>query len=392
MAYLVSDLKNDLESALHGTTINKVQNVDGLIYRAARQLLLDLDPQETKRITELTNALYDDVFRYSSPSDLKGNAIIDIRPQVSRTSADNISQTFQKSFDLGKSVNRFPLVSTEWDDGTKYLLVDKVLEAGILVNGCDSLTANGTWSASSSASTLAVDQQYYESGGASLKYNINTSTATAILENSTMTRVDLGDHDELSSIFVWVYIPDTSVVTNYILRWGNDSSNYWSRTVTANFDSTAFRTGWNLLRFDWNGATETGTVDPEAIDYIRLTLTHTQASAVSGFRLDSIYSRLPSIYEIVYYSKFLFRTSGGTWQETITADTNIINLDTDSYNLLVDKCIELAAQQLQGSDSVFDTKFFKDSYERGVKMYQSRYKSEVMQPQQNYYNVSNPPR
>lgn len=48
MSYNILDLKNDLEGVLHGTTNNQIQNLDGVINRAARQLLLDLDPQETK--------------------------------------------------------------------------------------------------------------------------------------------------------------------------------------------------------------------------------------------------------------------------------------------------------------------------------------------------------
>ncbi len=55
--YNVQDLKNDLTGILHGTTTNQIQNLDGVINRAARQLLLDVDPQETKRIVELPKGL-----------------------------------------------------------------------------------------------------------------------------------------------------------------------------------------------------------------------------------------------------------------------------------------------------------------------------------------------
>ena len=45
MSYSISELKTDLEGRLHGTSLNKVRNVDGVIDQAAKKLLLDLDPE-----------------------------------------------------------------------------------------------------------------------------------------------------------------------------------------------------------------------------------------------------------------------------------------------------------------------------------------------------------
>jgi len=78
--------------------------------------------------------------------------------------------------------------------------------------------------------------------------------------------------------------------------------------------------------------------------------------------------------------------------ETVTADTNTINLDTESYNLLVNQCGILMAQQNQGSDATFDVNFFRQAYLDGVRMYKSRYKSEILPPQQSYYRVTSPRR
>ena len=61
MAYIISNLKDDLAGMLHGTSMNKITGVDNLIYRAGRQLLLDCDPPETKRIGQIVNALYEPI-------------------------------------------------------------------------------------------------------------------------------------------------------------------------------------------------------------------------------------------------------------------------------------------------------------------------------------------
>ena len=104
MSYLISDLKNDISRKLHGNSLSKIEDPLGLIYEAGRTVIDDIDPIMTKRRTQIANALYDQVYDYSAPSDLKGDKIIDIRRQVNRKSGDNFSQTFDESFDLRKSI------------------------------------------------------------------------------------------------------------------------------------------------------------------------------------------------------------------------------------------------------------------------------------------------
>ena len=62
--YNVAQIKNDLQAVLHGTTLNQVQNLNNIFFRAAQQILLDVDPQETK-VTVQTPQLFDQVFNYS---------------------------------------------------------------------------------------------------------------------------------------------------------------------------------------------------------------------------------------------------------------------------------------------------------------------------------------
>src|ERR1051326_2639403 len=102
MSYSVLDLKNDLSGVLHGTTNSQIQNLDGVINRAARQLLLDLDPQETKRTVEFVNPIFNTVFDYPIAADVKGNKLIDIFPQVQRIPQDIWTQAYNQAFDVAK--------------------------------------------------------------------------------------------------------------------------------------------------------------------------------------------------------------------------------------------------------------------------------------------------
>jgi len=391
MAYTIANLKDDLAGVSHGTNLNDITNLTSLINRAARKVIAEIDPQETIQIANIANAIHDSVYDYTAPTDLKGNKVIDIRPQASRRVSDNFSQTFSEEFDLSKPNNTFEI---RHDNAVKTLRLSKAITpAPLTLHAVNGITENGTWAVGDDATNLTKDTVTYVSGSASLNFDVNGSGTTGYLEISDMTDVDLTDHDELSSIFVWVYIPSASAVTNWILRWGNDSSAYWSSTVTSPHDASSFKDGWNLLRFDWNGATETGTVDPSAIDYLRITVTY-DGTADTDFRLDNIVSSIGQIYEIEYYSKYIFRNSSGTFIEETSTDTDIVNLDTDSYNILVYECAYLIAQQQQGQDSVFDRNYFKEElYGDGqlkaglYELYKRSYPSEVQKPQSTYYRM-----
>ena len=357
MSYLISDAKEDLEGMLHSTSVSKVKNIYSVFWRAARNLLTKIDPPDTKRIAQITNAVHDDIYDYTAPSDLKGNKIIDIRPQANRAQSDSFSQRFAREFDKYKKTGTFQI---RMNKGTKTLrLSANISKSPVTVHSMDALTGEGTWAAGGDATNLTRDTLEYLYGAASLNFDLNASGSVGYIENSTFTAIDLSDYDEVGALFVSVYIPDISIITNFILRWGSSSSAYWSRTVTAPHDQSAFKTGWQILKFEWNGATETGTVDPAAIDYLRLSVTY-NGTAETDLRADKITCSKGEIYELEYYSENLFQNSNSTWIAKPTEDTDIVNLDEDGYNLFLYESGLLACQQMAGADSAADQKFFKE--------------------------------
>lgn len=380
MAYTISDVKTDLQGIFHGTSLDKVTGVLPIINRAARQVLLDTDPAETRRSATLTNALYDKVYDYVAPSDLKGDKILDIRPQVDRTESDNFLKTSSTQFDKLKASDTFQVKS---DKGVKTLRISKSLTSGLLLHDMNSLTANGTWAASGVATDISADTQNYVTGSASLKFNAS-GAGSATLTNTAFTAVDLSLYEDVSSLFLWVYFDSPSSVTNVILRWGDDASNYWTRTVTTDHVSASFSSGWNLLRFDWNGATETGTPSSASVNYSLVTVTVT--AATNNYRVDNLISILGKPYEVDYYSKYLFQDgTTSEWKEKAEVDADIVNLDVDSYNLLLFKSAEYAAQQIQSES--FDVNYFATQYEKSKNKYKNVYPSENKSKTVTYYNV-----
>jgi hypothetical protein len=385
MSYSILDLKNDLEGVLHGTTNNQIQNLDGVINRAARQLLLDLDPQETKRTIEFVAPIFNTVYDYPIAADVKGNKIIDIFPQVQRIPQDVWLQAYNQAFDVYKE-NIFSMqnmFTMNFDSSLKTLRVNAPwLNAPVIVSQIDDITNNGTWAVAGTGSNLTVNNSNFAQGTGSLQFDM--TVGTGYIENSTLTSTDLSDYTNQSSFFIWVYVPTGANLTSVNLRIGSSSGDYYALSVTQTQQGTAFANGWNLCQFTWASMAETGTVDETAIDYARVSLVMTGTN--TAVKINGLNSILGTVFQYSYYSKYLFRNaSTSAYQETVLDDADLINLDTESYNLLFNQVAYLATQQQQGIDSTYDGSFFKNAYDVGVARYKAMYKSELQKPSSTYY-------
>ena len=383
----IATLKADLARKLHGISLSKVESPYNTIAEAGRNLLQRLDPQETIRTEAIENALFDNIYLYTSPSNLKGDKIIDLSPTDGRVRGDNYTKVLIEEFERNKTRKNF---TVRYKNGAKFLKLNEDVRTGTLtISECNSTTG---WAASSSATNLTLDQVSSLTGSASLNFDINDSSATAVLENSTLDDVDLSAFENEYAIFVWLYIPDATLITNQILLIGNDSSNYVSKTVTS-AHAHNYVNGWNLLRFDLRDASETGTVDWSAIDFFRLTITHNRAGD-TDFRLDSILAGVGETYEATYYGDALFRGTNGTWKTTPTSDTDVVQLEVDAYNILLYECAYVLSQELQGENGQFDETYFRrlldgDGSSLGMyKMYHGSYPSQNKKARSTYYSLS----
>lgn len=360
-----------------------------IMNRAVRFVVGDIDLRSSKRYSALSPNMFDSEYNYTAPTDLKGEKIIDLRKQVNRNSFEKWSLVDDSEFDRKKGIKPY-MIALRDENFSKVLKIDGVEgTTSVVLNRFDSLTGNGTWAASSDASNITLDTGDYISGS-SFNFDTATGATTAILSTSDMAAVDLSGYDEQGSIFLWVFVPDTfttSSITNFILRWGNDSSNYWSRTVTTANDGLAFKSGWNLLRFDWSSATETGTVDPTLIDYIHFTLTKSGAQAAdTDWRIDELIFKKGALYETVYYSKYGWQTSALAYIEESTTTTDLLLADTDEVEMIAQKAAEYASQELKEYD---DMKMFKFEYDESKRKYESNYPTEALKKSRNYGSLPN---
>lgn len=376
----LTQLKNVLERKFRGASLDDVEGISdySIFEEAGSNLLSHLDPYETVRHSEVN--LFNDVYDYAAPSDLKGKKILDIRPQARRSSEEDFRQTFTEDFDRDKEIEN-EWFSVEFDEGTKFIRVNKSVSNSIGVSDLES----GNYTAGSGVSNISEDTILYHDSSKSIRFDV--TSGTSLLEWNGDTTIDLSDHTQKSSFFLWVYYPDASIVTSLTLRIGSSSANYYSITGQIHFGSV--RTGWNLYRFDWNGVADSGTTDETIIDYMRLAFVTTAND--TDIRIGKLSSKLPTPHEIVYYSNCIFRpASGSTWLTIPTADTDVINLEIEAQNIFMNECCVLIAEGLthEAEAQKYYTALHGDEQKTGLYTeYKKDKPSEVIRPSSKYYTL-----
>lgn len=248
----------------------------------------------------------------------------------------------------------------------------------------DSTTADGgTWVAFGDATNVTSESDNYVVGSGSVEFDLVGSGTTAGLENTAVTSFDVTDYVNAGHVFVWVYINSTTNLTNWIIRLGSDSSNYFTQTVTTNQVSASFVNGWNLLRFDFASMTETGTVTRTAIDYIAIYMTKTSGKSDDGYRIDHMVLHTGEIHNLLYYSRYPWQSSGGTYLEDSTANTDLLNAETDEVDGFVFRSKMELFRELRRFDLVADA---KSEYEVWKANYKRQNPSERIHRERNYYN------
>jgi len=388
MSYTISDLKVDMEGMLNGTNLDQVTGVDALINRAARKFMLDCDSQGTKRIAQITTPIFSQVYEYPLPSDLKGNCIIDLRPQVNQSPNNKFAQEYVREFELYKKRARNAF-NIKFNNGLKTLrLQSQIPPDATVISQENDLTG---WSGSTDTSNIQLNNLNYVAGGSSIQFDDNGTSGSAYLENSTLISVDISSMSVYGSFFQYVFIPNNlqNDVTSVNIRVGSSASDYVTMSVTAQQDGTAFQNGWNLLRFDIPSMTSVGSPDFTQITYARITINTTVAVPFEGILFNSLTVQLGVLLEMEYYSAFMFSTSLGVWMERVSSDNDIINLDMEAQNIFLSMCTELASQQISGSVPNFNVGYFEGQYQKDLDRYKQKYPSELIVPMNPWYRFPN---
>lgn len=390
--YTLDDIQTSVKVRLHnqlGQLAGAGANSTSLLVAikdASRKVVSEIDLRSTKRKSTVAPNLFNDIYQYSCPTDLKGMKVIGIQPQKMDRSRFRIYKLVpEENFDQLKQSRTNLLSFTDRDMTRKLLASVEVDDNGFTVTPLDDLTSGGTVAAFGDATNLSVDTYEYVKGSGSVKADINASGGTTFgIQITSIPTFDLTNYKSNGSAFVWVYITSTTNITNYKLRLGSDSSNYYEMTATTTNEGTAFVTGWNLLRFDFSGKSTTGTPDDDGCDYAAIYMNKAGGkTSETDYRFDHIIVKIGRINNLIYYSKYLWQTSGGTWIENPTTSTDKVNADTEEVDLVIEKSVEIIAQGIR--EYAEDWKIARENYKEMKAEYKRNYPSEALPLETDYY-------
>ena len=278
--YTRSDLKSRMNAGIHGKqgmlisadeTVNEsVRECFGPGFLDEKGRLMPIDFRSARRRTTLTPNLYAGVFDYACPSDLAAHKLIDIPAQAKRQDGEFFLVPTTE-FEMKKQKGMVAI--KDYNESRILQVVSQVNDKEILVSELDSLTSGASdgssWALFGDGTSVAADNDNFVKGNGAIKFNLSAAGGTtAGIQHAAIRAIDITEYlGGTSAFFVWAYITSTTNLTNYILRFGTDSSNYYSKTVTAQHDGTAFVNGWNLLRFDISSYSTTGTPTNTDIKY-----------------------------------------------------------------------------------------------------------------------------
>lgn len=328
---IVGQLKDSITRLLSGVDISNVNNINGAIESAAR-----ITVQKAGGILEAsgieTVTLYSGVTDYRSPSTIFASAITDIRAQgQDRLPSDYVYKEPGEYFDRTKGfVTNGYKVSFEYRKGVQIMRVaqNKTVQKIEL----DPMNDDDGWTAGGSASSLAVDETVYFKQPASLRFNLAAAGSQGYLEKTLDNALDLTAYEGVGVVFLAVYLPSATAITSIGARIGNNSSNYFSVTETEGFLGAWRANDFLLIALDLAQATETGSVDITAIDYVRVFFNY-DGTALANVRVGGLFVSLPSPHNIYFRSAAIFMASDEDPKTTITNDNDEILLNDAAYSI-----------------------------------------------------------
>jgi len=384
--YTRTQFKSQINAGIHGKS-GMLIDANETANRAVRQCFSELDLRSARRRSTLSPNLYNGIFDYACPTDLEAFKIIDIPAQAKRQDGEFFLVP-PREFDIRKKIGDIAIKDY---NGTRVLNINSEVDSNsITIAELDSLTSassdGSSWALFGDATTLAADTDDFIKGNGSIKWNISAAAGTtAGIQHSSINAVDMTDYfGGTSSIFVWAKINSTTGLTNYILRFGTDSLNYYSKTVTTQADGTAFVAGWNLLKFDVASYSTTGTPTNTNIKYFVIYMTKlTTKISETDYKFDWLVLKRGVIHNVDYYTKYGWQSSAGAYKENSTAETDLLVADADEYEILIEKGTELAAREVREYDVAADC---ERRYKEKARTYQLRNPSEAKIMTSDYYD------
>jgi len=346
--YTQTNLRSKINAGVQGKIdilLDDTETMNG----AVRDVLANVDMRSNLRRSALSPNLFNGIFPYLCPADLKYYSIVDIPAQAKRSDGEWFLVP-PEEFDR-KDGSKHGMMAIDDYEGKRVLKLSSAVDSkSVTISELDSTTSGGgTWAAFGDASNLAADNADYVKGNGSLKFDLSAAGGTtAGIVNSAVSTIDMTDYfGGTSSFFVWVKINSATNLTNYILRFGTDSSNYYSKTVTTQSDGTAFVAGWNLLMFNVSSYSTTGTPTVASMKYFAIYMTKTAGKiSETDYKFDWLVLKKGVIDYVKYYSNYGWQTSAGAYILNSTTTTDLLVADDGEFQIFAKQGIVNARKEI----------------------------------------------
>lgn len=325
----VGNLKDSVRGILTGTNLDRTTNLNGAIERAARTLVQKADVPEASGRQNLM--LYSGVYEYAAPLTIFGSTFTGIRPQGDDTNInDYVYKKSVETFERTKHIlpNGY-MVSFDYKKGVPIAKIAQTRTLPRII--LDTMSDDEGWTAAGSASGLAVDETVYYEQPAALRFTL-TGSSTGTLTKTLTSALDLSSYEGVGVSFLALRIPTTvTSLTSLTLKIGSSASAYASVSETDGFLGAWVADEFLLVAFDLSAASNTGTPDFSAIDYVQVSCAHT--ATLTNVRVGGLWVSLPSPHIFSYQTAAIFMASGANPSQTITDDNDTILLSDAAYTI-----------------------------------------------------------
>lgn len=164
-------------------------------------------------------------------------------------------------------------------------------------------------------------------------YGQTIPTHSGNLEKTLTSPIDLSTYDNVGSLFLAANLPIATDITSIQIRIGNNSSNYLSMSATTAFTGAFSSDEFDLIKFDLSTATETGTVDMTAVDYLMVIFNY-NGTEQTNVRVGDLFIALPLPVQMTYRTTAIFMNTAGAVSMNITDDNDQILLNPAIYTIL----------------------------------------------------------
>lgn len=339
MSCTIADVQTPLNTFIRDTTTDSVSAAERLeaINEATAWLIeqttndhqirtYNLDYVPTIHSYKISSALAD----FLEPADLR-------RAEADQDMPATRKATREMAEDIAVGSSEFAF-GIQRKDGAAYAIINLQgkYQSQVLATFDTTTADGGTWVAAQDASNVATDDSNFTAGSGSVSFDVSGATTVAQL-SSTITSQDLSEFADNAILTLDVHIPDATYTSSVTLYWGNSSTVYYSVTSTTDMQGNTIASGDNTFKFNWADATETGSVDDTAIDYVRIDINYSASQgADTGYRLDNLQIAKPERLVFYYMSHRLGTESGTTvYKYTTTAAVPYYSGQYDYYRFAV---------------------------------------------------------